>query len=207
MRRIAGIAAAWVAATLLAIAVAAAAVSSVRSEVTDVPTALGAPSTAAPTTTLLPTLDELSTSTTVSSPETTTTTVDDNDDVETTTTLGEVDTSTVSTTTTTAAPVATTTTTTTATTTTNAGYTKTYGAEAGLPGSVSITVTGASVTFAGATPLPGWTVEVKNSGPEEVKVHFERNDDEDEKIEFKAKVEDGELDVKISEDREHDEDD
>jgi uncharacterized protein YcnI len=72
---------------------------------------------------------------------------------------------------------------------------------------VSITVTGASVTFAGATPLPGWTVEVKNSGPEEVKVHFERNDDEDEKIEFKAKVEDGELDVKISEDHEHDEDD
>ena len=43
MRRIVGISAAWMAATLVAVAVAAAAVGSVRSEVTDAPTALAAP--------------------------------------------------------------------------------------------------------------------------------------------------------------------
>lgn len=70
-----------------------------------------------------------------------------------------------------------------------------------MAGSVRITVSGESVTFSGATPLPGWTVELENSGPEEVNVHFERNEDEDEEeeIEFKAKVEDGELKVTISE--------
>jgi uncharacterized protein YcnI len=70
-----------------------------------------------------------------------------------------------------------------------------------VAGSVRITVSGESVTFAGATPLPGWTVELENSGPEEVKVHFERNEDEDEEeeIEFKASVEDGELKISISE--------
>lgn len=63
------------------------------------------------------------------------------------------------------------------------------------------------MTYANAWALPGWTPELKNSGPEEVKVHFERNDDEEEKIKFKARVEDGELKVDISEDDEHDEDD
>jgi len=54
------------------------------------------------------------------------------------------------------------------------------------------------VSFAGATALPGWTVEVKESGPEQVSVEFERNDDEDEEINFKAEIEDGELEVEIS---------
>ena len=49
------------------------------------------------------------------------------------------------------------------------------------------------------SPLPGWTVELEDGGPEEVKVHFERNDDEADEIEFKAKIDDGELKVSISE--------
>jgi uncharacterized protein YcnI len=106
-----------------------------------------------------------------------------------------LDTATASTTSTTKAPPVATTSTTTSTV--NAGYTKTYDTEAG---SVRIVVAGDSVTFAGATPLPGWTVELKNSGPEEVKVHFEQNSDEEHEIEFKAKIDDGELKVSISED-------
>ncbi len=43
MRRAAGITAAWMAATFVAIVIAAAAVASVRTEVTDTPTALGEP--------------------------------------------------------------------------------------------------------------------------------------------------------------------
>jgi hypothetical protein len=196
MKRITGLAAAWVAGTLVAIVIAAAAVGSVRSEVTDAPSALGASSIAEVTTTSVPDTEEeptsttSTTSTTLSPPETTTTTVDETDDTETTTTTEVVDTETHSTSTTTAPPV---------TTTTSASYTKTYGTEAGLPGEVTIIVSGESVTFGGASPLPGWTVELEDSGPEQVDVHFERNEDDGEKIEFKAEIEDGELDVKISE--------
>ncbi len=196
MKRITGLAAAWVAGTLVAIVIAAAAVGSVRSEVTDAPSALGASSIAAITTTSVPDTEEeptsttSTTSTTFSPPETTTTTVDETDDTETTTTTEVVDTETHSTSTTTAPPV---------TTTTSASYTKTYGTEAGLPGEVTIIVSGESVTFGGAWALDGWKVELEDSGPEQVDVHFERNEDDDEKIEFKAEIEDGELEVEISE--------
>jgi len=197
MRKIIGLAAAWVAATLVAVVIAAAAVSSVRSEVTDTPTALGAPTIATSTTTQAPASGEPPTSTTIAQPDTTTST-----------TLPVVDTSTSTTTpprstttTTVPLPVTTTTTapaTTTTTTTTSSSYTKTYGTEVGLPGSVTIVVSGASVMFAGATALPGWTVGDEKRGPEEVEVEFERNDNEDEAIEFKAEVEDGNLKVEIS---------
>ena len=62
-------------------------------------------------------------------------------------------------------------------------------------------VSGESVTFAGATADPGWTVELEKAGPPEVEVHFERNEGEEEEedeIEFHAKFEDGELVVTIS---------
>jgi len=116
--------------------------------------------------------------------------VDETDDTETTTTIPVVGTPNHSTSTTTAPPV---------TTTTSASYTKTYGTESGLPGEVTIIVSGESVTFGGASPLLGWKVEIEDSGPEQVDVHFERNEDDEEKVEFKAEIEDGELDVKISE--------
>jgi hypothetical protein len=192
MRRILGIAAAWTAATLVAVVIAAAAVASVRTEVTDAPTALGAPAVATEVTAQAQEPVDQSTSTTAAPVDTTTTTVNLEDAIETTTTTPQVASST-STTTTKAPAVASTSTT---TTTTDASYTKTYDTEAG---SVRIVVSGDSVSFAGATPLPGWTVELENSGPEEVKVHFERNDDEKEEIEFKAKIDDGELKVSTSE--------
>ena len=192
MRRIVGIGAAWMAATLVAVAVAAAAVGSVRSEVTDAPTALAAPLVATNATAPAPESETPTTSAVTIAPATTMATAIPT----TTTTSTESDTADESPVTPTTAPA---TTTTAPTTTTVSSYTKTYDTEAG---SVRITVSGDSVTFAGATPLPGWTVELENSGPEEVSVHFERNEDEDEEeeeIEFKATVEDGELRVSISE--------
>jgi hypothetical protein len=70
-----------------------------------------------------------------------------------------------------------------------------------------VIVDGESVTFGGAFPKTGWSVELEKDGPEEVKVKFERNDDSAE-VQFKAHVESGELRVEISdEDGGDDEDD
>lgn len=193
MRRTVGLVGAWTAATLVAVVVAAAAVGSVRTEVTDAPTALGDPSIVFVAAPEIPDPVAQSTSTIFMPPEVTE--VDDPVVVAatTSTTVAPLATSTDSTTSTTKAPPVATPSTTTSTV--NAGAPKTYDTEAG---SVRIVVAGSSVTFAGATPLPGWTVELENSGPEEVKVHFEQNDDEEHEIEFKAKIDDGELKVSIS---------
>ena len=67
-----------------------------------------------------------------------------------------------------------------------------------MPGSVTVVVSGESVSFSTASALNGWRVELKNSGPEEVKVHFERNENKEDEIEFKAKVQNGELEITIS---------
>ncbi len=53
------------------------------------------------------------------------------------------------------------------------------------------------MTFGGAFPKPGWSVELEKAGPESVEVKFETNDESDE-IEFHAEIEDGELKVSIS---------
>ena len=60
-----------------------------------------------------------------------------------------------------------------------------------------IVVEGSDVTFGGAVPKTGWSIELKDSGPEEVKVEFEQNGGSGD-IEFSAKVEHGELKVEIS---------
>jgi hypothetical protein len=194
MRRIVGIGAAWIAATLVAVVVATAAVGSVRSEVTNAPTALAAPLVAASETAPAPDSETSTTTTTSVVPAAPTTTMAITVST-TTTTVPETHASGEAPVTTTTPPVTPTTAT---TTTTSSNYAKTYDTEAG---SVRITVSGESVTFAGATPLPGWKVELEHSGPEEVKVNFERNEHEDEEkeIEFKATVEDGELRISISE--------
>jgi hypothetical protein len=213
MNRSFGFAAAWLAGTLVAVLIAAAAVGSVRNEVTDAPTALGAPNTtislpdpdSGPSTTVtddieVPVTDEVAESTTTTtlleepteSESTTTTTTDPGQQTSTTvptTTAPEHD------------PAPTTTTTTEApseTTTTINSYTKTYDVKDA--GRVTIRVSGDSVTFAGAYPLEGWTFKLKNGGSEEVEVRFERNDDEEDRVSFKAKIDDGELEVKISDD-------
>ena len=221
IKRAIGFGLAWFGATALAVIVAAAAVGSVRSQVTDTPTPLGSPETAAlaadapaddpvtapaepagddaPTeplaTTVPPTdsdqpLDDVEMLTTTI-PETTTTSPPEPTPT-TTTTVAE----TTRTTTTTTSPPQTTTTTAPTTTTTTvapASYTRTYDTVAG---SVRVRVEGESVTFAGAFPQPGWSVELKNGGPEKVEVEFDQNDGEGE-VEFTAKVEDGELVVEI----------
>jgi hypothetical protein len=211
MKRSFGFVAAWLAGTLVAVLIAAAAVGSVRNEVTDAPTALGAPNTTIsvpesdstpPSSVVIQVDDPISED--VEEPTTTTVAEDTIESTTTTTTDPEQQTTTTvssttqpehdpapSTTTTTEPPDET-------TTTTVASYTKTYDVKDA--GSVTIRVSGDDVTFAGAYPLEGWTFKLKDGGPEEVEVRFEKNDDEEDKVSFKAKVDDGELEVKISDD-------
>ncbi len=59
-----------------------------------------------------------------------------------------------------------------------------------------VIVEGDEVHFGGAFPNPGWRVELEDAGPERVKVHFERND-EDGEVQFTARLEDGELVTRI----------
>lgn len=157
MRRSSGLILAWVGATVLAVTVAATAVGSVRTHVTDSPTVLGSPAIAVA---IGPT-DEVASTTT-----TTSLSADGPERIPTTTSSATTS-------------------------------TKEYDTEAG---SVLITIQGESVSFAGATVIPGWKVEVKYSGPEKVEVEFERiEDDDDREIEFLARFENGELVITISE--------
>lgn len=197
VRRSIGLFSAWAGATLLAIAVATAAVGSVRTQLTDKPTSIGVPTASLVTHDTIPREE-----TVVETSSTTTTTLPVEQSTTTTAALPEE-----STTTTAAAhpptptPTTTSTTTTIATTTTVASesYTKTYDTEGGT---VTIRVGGDSVTFLTAYPKPGWKVKVEKKGPEKVEVHFERNDDDDDddQIEFKAKMDDGELKISIEND-------
>ena len=208
---------AWLGATVVAVLVAAAAVGSVRSEVTDEPTRLGSPEIAAmsadvpatqpvtsSSTSTLPVVDVASSppeTEPVPTTTTTTTTV-----VETTSTISAPNTTVGSAPEPPPPPTATTTTTTTtepSTTTTTEpaeSYSKTFDT---VGGSVRVIVEGASVTFGGAVPKAGWSVELEKPGPKEVKVEFDENEGEGE-VEFSAKIEDGELTVEISQD-DHDE--
>ena len=191
--------AAWMGATIVAVIVAATAVASVRSHVTDEPTQLGSPaavalasdvSTAGQETTPTTGIDRVVTTTSLAPSSTTTSTV-----AAPTTTLPP---------TSDAAPTSTSTSTTstqppTTTTQPSESYSKTFDTDGG---SVRVIVDGDNVTFGGAVPNTGWKVELKKPGPDEVKVEFDQNDGEGE-VEFSAKVEGGELKVEIS-DVDHD---
>jgi len=202
MRTVLAISTAWLAATLVAVVVAAAAVGNVRTQVTDGPTALGPPTTIEadnepPHPPSVSETPELSID--VDPPEelielvpettTTSTTI-----VETTTSEAISSESPATTTTTTAPP--------TTTTTTVATYTKTYNVtvDGVTAGTVRIAVSGEAVTFSGATVAPGWKFELDEGGPEKVQVKFEAIEGDDIKFEFKAEIDDGELEVKISDD-------
>lgn len=188
--------AAWLGATLVAVIVAATAVASVRSHVTDGPTQLGSPAAAA-----------LATDVQNSDPIVSTTTVVDLSRVTTTTVFVEPSTTTTlapptptSSPTSDSSPPSTSTTTTSpppqATTTAepSQSYSKTFDTDGG---SVRVVVDGDTVTFGGAVPKTGWSVELEKSGPEEVKVEFDQNNGGGE-VEFRAKVEGGELRVEVS---------
>ena len=187
--------AAWLGATALAVVVAAAAVGTVRTEVTDQPAA-GEPFAA---TTILAdasttTTTILVTTTTATGTSTTTSIADGSDDDAPSTTI------TSSTTTSTTSPgdddddSAPTTTTTMQTTTTAPSVTKTYNMAGGT---VTISASEPDVRFVGASPAAGYTIEVEDRGPEQVKVEFDGAGGESE---FVAKWESGVLVVDIDED-------
>ncbi len=190
----------WLAVTVTAVLIASAAVSSVRDQVTDTPTAMLPPTTiaissteqlvAAPVQPEKPApivTEEPSTSTT--SAPTTTTSVQP----ETPTTTSPSDPEPAETTTTTTTVPAT-------TTTTGAPTTEVRSYEL-VGGSVSVEIGDGTVRLAGASPKPGFTMEVENSGPEKVEVEFHNDDHESH---FTGKFEDGRFEPSIDEGDEED---
>jgi hypothetical protein len=190
MRSPLGLSTAWLAVATFSIIVASVAVGSVRSQVTNVPTVLGSgaelgvapPSNPAPRPEGTTPPDTNPAASTQIPP----TTMSPSPSSTTQTAPTPASSTTSTTTTTTPAPV-----------TTVGSTTHTFDTTAG---SVNVVVSGESVTFGGAFPKPGWRVELEKSGPDTVEVHFERNDsDEEEEVQFKAWVDDGELQHEISE--------
>lgn len=184
------IAAAWVGATVVAVVIASAAVGSVRSQVTDGATPLGSPDVVALAegiTSVSGTLTEPSGDGTTTSGPSPVTEVNSSTSTrpETNTPSTSVASNGSSTTSTTSA---------TTTTATSEKYARTFDTAGG---SVRVVVDGQSVTFGGAVPKTGWSIELKDPGPNEVKVEFEQNGGAGE-LRFSAKVEHGELKVEIS---------
>lgn len=193
--------AAWIGATLVAIVIASAAVGSVRSQVTDEALPLGSPEVVALAVDVTNGSDmtESSGSETPATsgldgvvPNPSTTTTAPTSTTSTPAGTGSTTSTPSGTASTTSTPSAASTTTTTASS--QAKYSRTFDTKGG---SVRIVVEGSDVTFGGAVPKTGWSIELKDSGPEEVKVEFEQNGGSGD-IEFSAKVEHGELKVEIS---------
>ena len=200
MRTTFGLFAAWTGATLLAIAVAAAAIGSVRTQLVDDTAVLRSPSAAALASisdTAVPDdgVPAQSEAPSDSGNDTTGPDLSTTSDDSPTTTLTDVDHDATSSTT----AVPTTTEDPTTTTAAPTSYTQSFVTEGGT---VVIMVSDNSVTYVNSQPNLGWTAEVKDEGPEKVVVKFEMNEEEDEEeeIKFTAKIEDGELEIKISQD-------
>jgi hypothetical protein len=68
-----------------------------------------------------------------------------------------------------------------------------------------VIVDGTKVTFGGAYPNPGWSVELDDGGPQTVKVKFEQNGGEGE-LSVTARVSEGELKIDIDDHHSHDDD-
>ncbi len=185
MRRV-GIVAAWVVATMVATMIAASAVGSVRGQVTDVPAIPNAGTAAllAATTTIAVAESSTTTSTALAIDPTTTTTTAVTPSSSTTTT-----TTTPSSTPTTTSPPPTTTTTTFPPGPAITTYTL-------VGGQVWISADEPDVAFVNAVPEAGFSVEIEKAGPGEVRVEFESSDRESS---FRARWEDGELDIDIDE--------
>ncbi|MEN8235896.1 MAG: hypothetical protein ABFR89_13350, partial [Actinomycetota bacterium] len=154
---------AWFGATVIAVMIAGAAVGSVRSQVTNAPTALGSPEAAALASTPPPQGESapLPSEPFQAPSSTTTTTVEAAVSSTSSTTTVPVTTTTKAdqggnTTTTTKAPSTST------TTDPSSSYTKTYDTDGGW---VRFIVDGDLVAFASAQPKTGWRVEVENEGP------------------------------------------
>ncbi len=160
----------WLAVTATAVLIASAAVSSVRDQVTDTPTAMLPPTTVAVSSTeplvADPVKPEAPAAATIEEPSTTTTSLP-------TTTTSTTSTTTTTAPTATSAPATTTTTTApTTTTTTTAPTTEVPPPYDLIGGSVSVEIGNGAVHLLGAWPKAGFTMEVENSGPEKVEVEF-----------------------------------
>jgi hypothetical protein len=197
----------WLAVTVAAVLVASAAVSSVRDQVTDTPTAMLPPTTIAISSTdqlnaesaqpevATPALADESSVTTTSAPTVTTTTLPETAATTPPTTIASSsDPEPAETTTTTTAPTAT-------TTTTPPTEIRSHDL---VGGSVSVEIGDGTVRLAGASPKPGFTMEVENSGPEKVEVEFHNDDHESH---FTGKFEDGRFVASINESDESEDDD
>ncbi|MCL1693752.1 MAG: hypothetical protein M3096_08720 [Actinomycetia bacterium] len=202
----------WLAVTVAAVLIASAAVSSVRDQVTDSPTAMLPPTTLAISSTEQLIADPVQpeeptsavtadSSTTTTSSSTTTTTVQPE---EPTTTSSSEPEPTETTTITTNAPTTTspTTTTTSAPTTTTAPATEIRSYEL-VGGTVSVEIGNGTVRLAGASPNPGFAMEVESSGPEKVEVEFRSGDYESH---FTGKFVDGRFEPSINESGREDDD-
>ena len=191
LRRI-GFIVAWAMVTLVAVAIAAQAVGSVRDQVTNRPSPIVDVSALATTTTTAPVE-----ATTTTPPSTTTTSTTRPPETTTTTSTTVVE---ATTTTATAAPEPTTTTTTTSapppTTTTAAPPEMTIKTYEMVGGWVRIRSGSGKVFLGGAGANAGFTMEVEDSGPDEVEVEFRS---ESHKSKFSAEFEGGELRVEIKE--------
>ena len=189
----------WLGVTVAAVLIASAAVSSVRDQVTDTPTAM------LPTTTTTSVnldrqpsdpIDPASVPPiSADMPSTSSTTTTAPSDPNPTTTSS-------TTTTTTTAPSDPIPTTTSSTTTTVAPATEIRSYEL-VGGLVSVEIGNETVRLAGASPKPGFTMSVENPGPEKVEVEF-HNDDHESR--FSGKFEDGEFEPSIDEHEEEDDD-
>lgn len=197
---------AWLAATAVSVLIASSAVATVQDQVTASPSPLQgttmvqlaasttvpapdpamsvAPTTAVTSTTTVAAVTPTSTSLPGGA---TTSTIAPRDPTSTSTTAP------AATTTTTAAP---TTTTTTATTAAPSAEFRSYELVGGL---VRIRIQGDEVWFEGATPAPGFDVDIEHAGPEEVVVEFDSADHESK---FRARFNDGELDIDTDEEGE-----
>ncbi len=188
---------AWLVATLVAVVIATAAVGSVRSQVTEAPTPLSSSEASALVTVTLSQPPDGESSVPSTSPTTTTPSVSES--VTTTTTDTSVSTTTTEATT---GTVPSTTVPPTTTTAPPATYTKTIDTTAG---SINVIVDGTKVTFGGAFPNPGWSVDLEDGGPETVKVKFEKNRDEGH-LEVTVRFAEGELKIDIDEHGSHSDD-
>lgn len=184
MRRIVGIGAAWVGATVVSVIIASTAVAGIRDGVVQTPVAIGAPTTTTTTTTTVPTAATVATSTTLAVP-TTAEPVDTS--VPVTTEISDVSTSTT-------APPATTTTTT--TTTTSAPPVTTvppsYPTYDLVGGTVVLRVANGTVAIESVVPQPGFSYRPEKTGPDEIDVAFVGDDH---KSVLTAHFEDGQLKV------------
>ena len=173
--------AAWIGGTLVSVLLAASAVGSVRGEVTDVPGIDAAASLAASLNGTSTTIDGITSTTTDGAGPGTSVTPPPDDQ------SGGTTTATTTPQTTTTSPKAT-------TTSAEEPARSTYRL---VGGQVTITALDPTVSLIAAVPAPGFSVEFDHLGPGEVRVEFES---ETHRSSFRARWENGELDIEIDED-------